>query len=311
MSKVRDGLLGFAIGDAMGVPIEFKKRSELIDNPVTQMIGYGTYNQPEGTWSDDTSMTIATMDSIINKKGIDYKNIMGSFLSWFSIGKYTATGSLFDIGCTCSDALSKYSSCSYYPLECGMNDINSNGNGSLMRMLPVALFCYYKKLDDKDIIILVNNMSSLTHAHEISKMGCYIYVRYIMSLLSGKDKFEAYEEIKKLDYTCYSKNTIKEYSRVLKGNLAGLSLDEINSSGYVVHSLEASLWVILNTESFKQAIIGSINLGEDTDTIGAITGSIAGLIYGYKEIPDIWLDKLKRKDYLIKLADKYEKYLGE
>lgn len=311
MSKIRDSLLGFAIGDAMGVPIEFTDRETLIKNPITQMIGYGTYNQPEGTWSDDTSMTVATMDAIITKKEINYKSIMSNFLSWFAVGKYTATGSMFDIGATCSDALAKFSSGSYEPLDCGMDDINSNGNGSLMRMLPIAIYAYYKKLSDEEIISLVNDISSLTHAHEISKMACFIYVRYVMCLLDGKDKIASYEEIKNLNYTSYSEETIKVFDRILKSDISEYSLDDIKSTGYVVDSLEASLWVILNTESFKQAIIGSINLGSDTDTIGAITGSMAGLIYGYESIPDIWLDKLKKKNYLIKLAMKYEKFLNE
>lgn len=311
MSKIRDSLLGFAIGDAMGVPIEFTDRETLIKNPITQMTGYGTYNQPEGTWSDDTSMTVATMDAIITKKEINYKSIMSNFLSWFAVGKYTATGSMFDIGATCSDALAKFSSGSYEPLDCGVDDINRNGNGSLMRMLPIAIYAYYKKLDDEEIISLVNDISSLTHAHEISKMACYIYVRYVMCLLDGKDKIASYEEIKNLDYTSYSEETITVFDRVLKSDISKYSLDEIKSTGYVVDSLEASLWVILNTESFKQTIIGSINLGCDTDTIGAITGSMAGIIYGYESIPEIWLDKLKKKNYLIKLAMKYEKFLNE
>ena len=311
MSKVRDSLLGFAIGDAMGVPIEFTNRETLIKNPITQMSGFGTYNQPEGTWSDDTSMTIATMDAMITKKEINYKRIMSNFLSWFSVGKYTATASLFDIGVTCSEALAKYSSGSHEPLDCGMDDINSNGNGSLMRMLPIALYCYYKKLNDDEIIKVVNEVSSLTHAHEISKMACYIYVRYVMNLLAGEDKVKAYEEIKNLDYSSYSEETIALFDKILKEDISKYELDDIKSSGYVVDSLEASLWVILNTESFKQAIIGSINLGEDTDTIGAITGSMAGIIYGFEEIPDVWLDKLKKKNYLIKLAMKYEKFLNE
>ncbi|MDE5630021.1 MAG: ADP-ribosylglycohydrolase family protein [Bacilli bacterium] len=311
MSKVRDSLLGFAIGDAMGVPFEFTNREDLIKNPITQMTGYGTYNQPEGTWSDDTSMTIATMDAIVTKKEINYKRIMSNFLSWFSVGKYTATGSLFDIGVTCSEALARYSSGSYEPLDCGIDDINSNGNGSLMRMLPIAIYCYYKKLNDDEIINLVNDVSSLTHAHEISKMACLIYVRYVMNLLDDKDKVKAYKNMQSLDYSFYSQETIALFDRVLKDDISKYKLDDISSSGYVVDSLEASLWVILNTESFKQAIIGSINLGNDTDTIGAITGSMAGIIYGYESIPDIWLDKLKKKNYLIKLSMKYEKFLNE
>ncbi|MDE6141397.1 MAG: ADP-ribosylglycohydrolase family protein, partial [Bacilli bacterium] len=172
-------------------------------------------------------------------------------------------------------------------------------------------YCYYKKLNDDEIINLVNDVSSLTHAHEISKMACLIYVRYVMNLLDDKDKVKAYKNMQSLDYSFYSQETIALFDRVLKDDISKYKLDDISSSGYVVDSLEASLWVILNTESFKQAIIGSINLGNDTDTIGAITGSIAGIIYGYESIPDIWLDKLKKKNYLIKLSMKYEKFLNE
>lgn len=308
MNKVKDSLLGLAIGDAMGVPLEFKKREELINNPVTKMTGYGSHNMPEGTWSDDTSMTIATIDSILKKQEINYKNIIGNFLVWFTLEKYTATGVLFDIGGTTSEALARYSS-GLNPVNCGSADIKSNGNGSLMRMLPIALYCYYKNIKEPEIINIVNDISSLTHAHEISKMSCYIYVRYILFLLDGNDKLSSYNLLKTIDYSSYSKETIKEFDRILKDNISKYPLNKINSTGYVIDSLEATLWVILNTNSFSESIIGSINLGEDTDTIGAITGSIAGIIYGYENIPKSWLSKLKRKDYLIDLSNKYNEFL--
>lgn len=119
-------------------------------------------------------------------------------------------------------------------LKCGLIDIKSNGNGSIMRILPVALYCYSKNLKDEEILNLTNNISSLTHAYEISKMGCYIYVRYLIFLLIGKDKYSAYNMIKCVDYSSYSEDTIKVYDRILNNDIMIYKMDEINSSGYVV-----------------------------------------------------------------------------
>lgn len=306
MSKIQDSLIGLAVGDAMGVPMEFSTREKCLKNPLTEMVGFGTHNVPAGSWSDDTSMTIATMDSIIEKETIDYTDIMNKYCEWVVNYKYTSCNLRFDIGQTCFEAICNYANKKVEPLKCGLSDINSNGNGSLMRILPVALYCYSKNLKEEEILVLTNNISSLTHAHEISKMGCYIYVRYLMFLLSGKDKYSAYSMIKCVDYSSYLEDTVKAYDRILKNDIKKYKMDEINSGGYVVDTLEASLWVILNTDTFAQAIIGAINLGSDTDTTGAVTGAIAGIIYGIDNIPKKWLDKLLKKDYLLELADKFE-----
>lgn len=307
MSKFQDSLIGLAVGDAMGVPIEFSIREKCLKNPLTEMVGFGTHSVPAGSWSDDTSMTIATIDSIIEKGEFDYTDIMNKFCEWVIDYKYTPSNFRFDIGHTCFKAIYNFTKNNMEPLKCGLTDIKSNGNGSLMRILPVALYCYSKNLKDKEILDLTNNISSLTHAHEISKMGCYIYVRYLIFLLSGKDKYSAYNMIKCVDYSSYSEDTIKVYDRILNNDIMKYKMDEINSGGYVVDTLEASLWVILNTETFAQAIIGAINLGSDTDTTGAVTGAIAGIIYGIDNIPKKWLDKLLKKDYLLELSYKFEK----
>lgn len=306
MSKYIDSIIGHAIGDAMGVPIEFEPRIKLLEHPITKMIGYGSHDVPAGTWSDDTSMEIATIDSFINKGSFDCKDIMMNFYYWLKENRFTPTGVVFDAGHTCIQSIINFSK-GYELDECGQKDLYSNGNGSLMRILPVALYSYSKSLKDSEIVKLTNDISSLTHAHEISKLGCYIYVRYVMFLLSGLDKFEAYNELKKINYDFYSNESIEAYKRILKEDLSILSVNDIKSSGYVVDTLEASIWVILQCKSFKEAIIGAINLGDDTDTVGAITGSMAGIIYGYNSIPEEWLDVLAKKDYLINLAMEFEK----
>ena len=184
---------------------------------------------------------------------------MQRFIDWINKGDYTPGGKLFDIGRTCLKAIHNYSLGNTKALESGLLNINANGNGSLMRILPVAYYCFYHNSSSNEIYTLTKNVSSLTHRHEISIMACYIYVNY-----------------------------------------------EISSSGYVVDTLEASLWVILNARNFKEAIIGSVNLGNDTDTIGAITGSMAGIIYGYDSISKNWLEKLARREYLENLCVRFE-----
>ena len=306
MSKYIDAIIGHAVGDAMGVPTEFCLREKLLENPITQMISSAKVNQPAGTWSDDTSMEIATIDSFIKNKKFDYNDIMKNWVMWIDKSAYTGNGEVFDVGRTCLRAIRKYSE-GINPIECGLNSVNYNGNGSLMRILPVALYSYSKKLNDNEIMKLTNDISSLTHGHEISKLGCYIYVKYVIYLLNGYTKEEAYNKIKKENYSSYSDEAIDAYKRILKNNIKEYPLNEIKSSGYVVDTLECSLWILLNSKSYKEAIIASTNIGEDTDTIGAITGSMAGIIYGYNSIPIDWLKELKRKDYLIELALEFEK----
>lgn len=309
MSKIKDGVIGHAIGDAMGVPVEFCIREKLLAHPVTKMIGYGSHDVPAGTWSDDTSMEIATMDSMINQGGkINCEDIMMNFYYWLKEAKYTPYGEVFDAGRTCIKSIINFSK-GYDISECGQKDEYSNGNGSLMRILPIAYYCYYNKLKEEEIFEVVKDVSSLTHAHEISVLGCYIYVNYIIKLLEGKDKFESYNLIKLIDHSMFTEESLEVYKRILKEDIEKYSIDEIKSSGYVVDTLEASFWILLNASNFKEAIIGAINLGNDTDTIAAITGSMAGILYGYNSIPQEWLDKLAKRDYIEDLCDKLEKVL--
>ena len=309
MPTVKDGVLGHAIGDAMGVPVEFKDREQLSYNPVTEMIGHGTYNVPKGFWSDDTSMEIALIDSIINNEKIDYTDIMNNFANWIIKGEYTPNGIVFDKGNTCLEAILRYINQNKDPLECGLEDYYSNGNGSLMRILPVAYYSYYKNLNNEQIYQLTKNISSLTHRHEISILGCYIYVLYTIKLIQGIDKEEAYKQIQKEDYSKFTKESLDKYKRILKEDINNQNINNIKSSGYIVDSLEAALWCILNTDNYKDSVLTAVNLGGDTDTIAAITGSMTGIIYGYNEIPQDWINSLARKEYLEDLSNNLEKVL--
>lgn len=291
-NRVLGSLYGFVLGDALGVPVEFSSREKLKRNPVKDMLGYGTYNVPEGTWSDDTSMTIATMDSI-NKTGeIDYDDIMDNFCKWYKKASYTGTGVFFDIGKTTRRALDSYLM-GTEPLECGGKDGRSNGNGSLMRILPIVLFLGNNN-DEDNVVKIINESSSLTHAHEISKLGCKIYYDYIIQLLQGIDKEDALDNLKNIDYKkYYSDKSIEYYKRVLSGDIKNEKIDNISSSGFVVSSLEASIWCLLNSNSYEETVLKAVNLGEDTDTVGAIAGSMAGAYYGLESINKKWISKIK------------------
>lgn len=310
MSKYIDGIIGHAIGDAMGVPTEFCIREKLQRNKITNMIGHGSHDVPAGTWSDDTAMEIALIDSYINKGKFDYDDIMVCFYHWLNDAKYTATDEVFDAGRTCIQAIINYTK-GKEPLECGLKDEFSNGNGSLMRILPVALYCHTKKLKENEIIKLTNDISSLTHAHEISKLGCYIYVRYVIFLLEGLSKEDAYLKIQKLKYKSYTNYALEKYERILKDDISKYDMDDISSRGYVVDTLEAAFWVLLRHNNYKDTIIEAINLGDDTDTVSAIAGSMAGIIYGIDSIPKNWIDTLIKKDYLIELTKEFEKKVCE
>lgn len=303
MKKIVNGILGFAIGDAMGVSVEFKNRKELLEKPVVKMEGYGTYDVPAGSWSDDTSMVLATIDSIISMHKIDYNDMMKRFCEWINNAKYTATDKVFDIGITTKESILKYYMNRIDPSLCGSA---STDNGSLMRILPIALYTYFEDTNDDELLEIVKESSMITHAHEYSIMGCYIFVKYVHFLLSGYNKFKAYEKVKNLNFYKFSENARRAYKRFLTTDFEKLDLDYIKSSSYVVDTLEAVIWTFLNTNSFMESIIGAINLGDDTDTIGALTGALAGIYYGVNEN---LLNEVQNKDYLIELAYKFDEEL--
>ena len=192
MSNIKAGFLGLIVGDALGVPLEFKSREQLMNNPTTEMIGYGSHNVPAGTWSDDTSMTLAAIDSIQENGFIKYDDIMDKFVAWAKDSKYTATGVFFDIGMATSYALDRYMA-GNEPLQCGGTSERDNGNGSLMRILPFTIYAYMKELSESETRELINNASALTHGHELSKLACNIYTNYIFDLLNGSTKEEAFD----------------------------------------------------------------------------------------------------------------------
>ena len=307
-NKTLSAIMGLCVGDALGVPVEFKSRYQLKRDPVVDMRSYGTYNQPAGTWSDDTSMTLCTLDSLSN--GLDYKDIMDKFLSWYKKGEYTPFGETFDIGMGTRRALTNYAN-GEEPLKSGGTGERDNGNGSLMRILPVLFYLqktYGENFNEKEKPYeIIHNISALTHRHKRSMIACGIYITiadYISreynlneAVKLGINKsFQYYEKKKEF------KEELKYYQRLNDKNFHKLPEEEIKSSGYVVVSLEAALWSLVNTVSYKDCLLKAVNLGEDTDTVAAIAGGLAGLYYGCEDIPKEWLDKIQRRKYVEELC---------
>lgn len=313
----KTAIVGSSIADALGVPVEFKSREYLFNNPVKSYMEYGTHYQPKGTWSDDTSMTLCLMESMIECKRIDYCNIMDKFVLWKDKGEFTPFNYTFDIGNATYKAIKRYQS-GIQPTECGGSAIYDNGNGSLMRIMPMVLFVYKNKeqLGNKGIAESIINCSKLTHAHPISLSACMIFYGIIERLLERDidDKMKILDEgiIRgKSLYTEYTgQNITHEYDRIKDVRRFALnSSDEIKSSGYVVDTLESAIWCFVNYNSYKESVLAAVNLGDDTDTVGAVTGGLAALYYGYEEIPDRWIEGLQRREYVIELCNKFDDFL--
>lgn len=295
--KILGGCFGLAMGDALGVPVETKKREWLKAHPLGGLRGGGRYKMPAGTWSDDTSLTIATMQSLIEQKRFDYADMMQKFAQWLRDGEFTATGESFGTGRTTTHAIERYEQ-GVLPLLCGGLREQDNGNGSLMRMLPTALVCWQRVLEPRDRAQQVCYVSSLTHANEISVLGCYIYTNLVCHLMSGYSLPAAYREACQDDYQMFDHSSLYRYRRVLSGEIDELPETEISSTGYVVDTLEAAIWSALQGESFRDKVLTAVNLGHDTDTVGAIAGSLAGLECGYEALPASWTYELQRERYL-------------
>ena len=307
----KSGIYDLVVGDAMGVPVEFTSGEDRRLDPVTDMIGYGTYNQPEGTWSDDSSMALATLVSIRDKGEIDYKDIMERFHDWCMYGAYTPFDEVFDIGIATSRAIMKYSN-GAKPLESGGKTEWDNGNGSLMRILPVCLYIVeqqkYKKLSDGEAIDIIHNCSALTHAHLRSKIACGIYYFLVKAVLNKDGELiERLQQGVDNAFKYYGESTESEldnYNRLISlSEFKDTPENQIKSTGYVVYTLEAAIWCLVNSSSYEEVILKAVNLGDDTDTVAAITGGLAGLYYGYDNIPDKWKSKLQKREWIESLLN--------
>jgi ADP-ribosylglycohydrolase len=287
--------MGVVVGDALGLPVQFRSREEVRKNPVTDMTGWGTFSLPPGSWSDDSSLTLCLAQSFIDKRGFVMMDVYRKFVRWHDEGYMTPYGCSYDIGRTTSKAIQNMRK---WIAAGNMNDPrvpfgpmgeNDNGNGALMRILPAILW-YDNKMETPEqaeyAIRAATDIAAMTHSHIISQIACAIYGGIITSLMDGVEPTQACR------VEGVSRRVHRDYNRIMTGNIAGLPEEEIRSTGYVVDSLEAAIWCFLRHDNYRDTVLEAVNLGGDTDTIAAIAGGMAGVTYGIDGIPVDWIEKL-------------------
>lgn len=266
MNTIRDMVYGLAVGDALGVPYEFQGRDTFICEGMT---GGGTWGQPKGTWSDDTSMTLATIQSICDCGYIDTDDMRRKFLEWYKIGRFSCDGTVFDIGSTTARALIQGR---------GIDTPNSAGNGSLMRILPLA---FVPDLLPSQVIAV----SSITHANRLCIDACLQVVGLAQNLLEFKDT--------------------STKVRLARGVSPRRARHAVYSGGFVGDTMKAAFYCLKETETYRDAVLMAVHLGGDTDTTAAVTGGLAGIIYGYESIPSEWIEELRGKDVIESVLEKW------
>ena len=283
----RDAILGVTVGDAVGVPFECGWRDQY---SVTDMVAYepwmpGYHEEliPIGTWSDDSCLTFATIDSYRSCGKWDSGDLLKRFCDWYYEGVYVPQGQKrFGEGKVTVQSLENYRS-GIPADECGVKDETRLGNGSLMRILPMAF--YPHTAED------IARVSAVTHAAKNCIMACVCYVEIAERLITGADKFDA------VHAQAWPQG--ETFSRM--ATIETLSRDEIKSSGHVIETLEAALWCFLTTDNYRDCILTAVNLGRDTDTVAAVAGGLAGMYYqGEDGVPAQWIKNLQPG---------YEKYL--
>ncbi len=311
-------LFGVSVGDALGVPVEFSSRESLKKNPVTNMRGFGTYNQPAGTWSDDSSLCFCLAESIAEDYSL--RKCADKFVKWRNEAYWTPHNEVFDIGITTNYAINRLFKILRFEKFEELEKLghygneNENGNGSLMRCLPLIYIIWQENINRQFSIVWQN--SALTHRHIRSAMACLIYLKIAEFIIRGYSKQNAYEKmqlcIKNLwDQLEYDSMERIQFEDIVTSDISQKSESEIFSDGYVVHSLEASIWCFMNTETYEECVLKAVNLGADTDTTAAIAGGLAGLYYGYENIPKDWINKIKRKQDIANLAEKLTMKFGD
>ena len=280
-------LLGLAVGDALGTTLEFSKRDSR--DRLTDMVGGGPFRLEPGQWTDDTSMALALADSLAACNGVDEHDLMTRFLSWTEDGAYSSNGRCFDIGNTVRGALNRFRM-SGNPVS-GATDAYSAGNGSLMRLAPVAI----RYWDDPDQLQeAAARQSRTTHGAAEAVDACVAFAGLLASAIAGTPRTKVLDNLEP--------NSAGAIGPILAGSWRGKPRDAIRSSGYVAHSLEAALWCVARTGSFAEAVLLAANLGDDADTVAAITGQLAGAIYGRGGIPPSWRERLSQYERIEQFA---------
>lgn len=279
-------LLGLAVGDALGTTLEFTRRDSRPHH--TEMLGGGPFGLQPGEWTDDTAMALALADSLLACNGLDPRDLMQRFVRWWQKGAYSCTGTCFDIGITTQGALARFRRTGEpYP---GDTDEDSAGNGSLMRIAPVALWALS---DPETASRLARDQSRTTHGAPQAVEACDLFVALLTAAIRGAGK----SVLAPRPWAGHP-----AVQAVASGAWRDRDRTQVRASGYVIHALESAMWSVARTGSFADALVLAVNLGEDADTVGAVIGQLAGAIYGARAIPDRWLHALAWRERIEKLA---------
>lgn len=281
-------LLGLACGDAVGTTLEFQPRGSFAT--LTDMVGGGPFSLKAGQWTDDTSMALCLAESLIVKSACDPQDQMTRYANWYQWGYWSSTGHCFDIGMATREAIQRYLRTGN--AQAGSEDAHSAGNGSLMRLAPVAMAYAH----DEQIVQEMAALSSrTTHAAPECLDACRLFAVALSRALLGAEKNQVLD-LAALQFAS------PRIAAIAQGSWRGKSREQIQSSGYVVHSLEAALWCFDRHDSFEAAVLDAANLGDDADTTAAITGQIAGAFWGRSGIPAHWLERLHQEGEIRALA---------
>ncbi len=289
-------LLGLAVGDAVGTAVEFRPPGTF--PPVTDMTGGGPFGLEPGQWTDDTSMALCLAESLLETGGFDPADQMRRYVRWWREGHLSSTGQCFDIGNTVRAALARFEE-TREPFS-GSTDPRSAGNGSLMRLAPVAM----RFADDPARAVrLCGESSCTTHGARTCVDACRYFGGLLVGALGGVGKetllsrrYAPVEGLWEAEPLC------PEIDAIAAGSFRVKDPPEIRGTGYVVASLEAALWAFHRSGNFREGCLLAVNLGNDADTTAAVYGQIAGAYYGASGIPDEWLERLAMADLIRETA---------
>jgi ADP-ribosylglycohydrolase len=297
IARYRGSLLGLAVGDALGVPLEFKKPGTF--SPVNDLVGGGVFGLAAGQWTDDTSMALCLAESLVERRGFDAMDQLDRYLRWYLDGYLSSTGKCFAIGNTVREALERFAQTPN--AYCGSNHPRSAGNGSIMRLAPVPL--YYA--DNAQEAINKSGESSLTtHGTDLCVDACRYLGALIVGAVLGYPKAELLAASFELVPSIWQQSPLHPLiAQIATGSFKRRNPPEIQGSGYVVASLEAALWAFYHSNSFREGALLAVNLGDDADTTGAVYGQLAGAYYGEQGIPEQWQRQIYQRDLVINYGE--------
>jgi ADP-ribosyl-[dinitrogen reductase] hydrolase len=291
---VHGALFGLAIGDALGVPVEFKKREELKGRRVTDFEGFQTHNQPPGTFSDDSSLTFCLAESLC--LGYDLNDMGQRFVKWYFESYWTAGGEVFGVGKSTEDSITRLRD-GVSPLQSGNYADDCYGNGSLMRILP--LLFYIKDFDIEERYRIIREVAVITHGSVRTILACFYYLEFALELLNGAHRLHAiFITMHRVSAFIKGRNLpdkeVEIFAPLLRGGIIAQSVDDIDTIHHAHLTIQAAIYCFHKTYSYEEAVLMAVNLGDDTDTTASVTGALAGIYYGFDSIPKKWINGIRR-----------------